>query len=75
MKILITGANGYLGQGIVKSILNHGHKVIVADLSTDFTISLRRAAILTIRRERGYSIYCMPVPALFMDQTRRCPTL
>lgn len=35
-EILVTGANGYLGQGIVKSILNHGHKVIAADLSTDF---------------------------------------
>ena len=34
MKILVTGANGYLGQGIVKSVLNLGHEVI----ATDFTI-------------------------------------
>ena len=28
MKILVTGANGYLGQGIVKHILDHGHTVV-----------------------------------------------
>lgn len=31
MKILVTGANGYLGQGIVKQILNNGHQVIATD--------------------------------------------
>lgn len=35
MKILVTGANGYLGQGIVKSLLNFGHEVI----ATDFIIN------------------------------------
>lgn len=35
MRILITGANGYLGQGIVKHILNNGHEVIAADFRTD----------------------------------------
>lgn len=33
MKILVTGANGYLGQGIVKHILDLGHQVIAADFS------------------------------------------
>lgn len=34
MKILVTGANGYLGQGIVKNILlNHGHEVVATDFS------------------------------------------
>ena len=32
MKVLITGANGYLGQGIVKSVLARGHQVIATDL-------------------------------------------
>lgn len=32
MRILITGANGYLGQGIVKKILNRGFEVIAMDL-------------------------------------------
>lgn len=35
MKILVTGANGYLGQGIVKSILDRGNEVIAADFKTD----------------------------------------
>ena len=35
MKILVTGANGYLGQGIVKHILDYGHEVIAADYSVD----------------------------------------
>lgn len=33
MKILVTGANGYLGQGIVKNILILGHEVIATDLN------------------------------------------
>lgn len=36
MKILVTGANGYLGQGIVKSILNHGHDVVATDFSVEY---------------------------------------
>ena len=35
MKILVTGANGYLGQGIVTHILNHGHKVVATDFVVD----------------------------------------
>ena len=35
MKILVTGANGYLGQGVVKHLLNSGHHVIAADFNVD----------------------------------------
>ena len=35
MKILVTGANGYLGQGIVKHILDAGFEVIAVDFSVD----------------------------------------
>ena len=35
MKILVTGANGYLGQGIVKHILDSGNDVIAADFAVD----------------------------------------
>ena len=31
MKILVTGANGYLGQGIVKALLDKGQEVIATD--------------------------------------------
>ena len=36
MKILVTGANGYLGQGIVRHILDCGHDVIAADFKVDY---------------------------------------
>jgi len=35
MKILVTGANGYLGQGIVKHILDCGNQVVATDFSTE----------------------------------------
>lgn len=35
MKILVTGANGYLGQGIVRQLLDDGQEVIAADFSID----------------------------------------
>ena len=35
MRILVTGANGYLGQGIVKHILDLGNKVVAADYAVD----------------------------------------
>lgn len=44
MKILVTGANGYLGQGIVNSILDSGNEVIVCDFKTDH-IDARAKAI------------------------------
>lgn len=34
MKILVTGANGYLGQGIVKAIIDYGNEVIATDFKT-----------------------------------------
>ena len=33
MKILVTGANGYLGQGIVKKLLNDGNDVVATDVN------------------------------------------
>lgn len=35
MKVLVTGANGYLGQGIVKHLLDNGNEVVAADFRTD----------------------------------------
>lgn len=35
MKILVTGANGYLGQGIVKHILDCGNQVTAVDFKTE----------------------------------------
>ena len=36
MKILVTGANGYLGQGIVRHILDCGNEVVATDFKADF---------------------------------------
>lgn len=35
MKILVTGANGYLGRGIVKTLLDDGNAVVATDLKLD----------------------------------------
>lgn len=35
MKILVTGANGYLGQGIVKHLLENGINVVATDIKDD----------------------------------------
>lgn len=36
MKVLVTGANGYLGQGIVKHLLDYGHYVVATDFNVEF---------------------------------------
>ena len=35
MKILVTGANGYLGKGVVKQLLDDGAEVVATDLNTN----------------------------------------
>lgn len=35
MRILVTGANGYLGVGIVKALLDLGHQVVATDLTVE----------------------------------------
>ena len=35
MKILVTGANGYLGQGIIKAILDNGNEVVATGFKTN----------------------------------------
>lgn len=35
MRVLVTGANGYLGQGIVKHLIDKGHFVIASDIRVD----------------------------------------
>lgn len=35
MKVLVTGANGYLGSGIVKAILDNGNEVVAVDINVN----------------------------------------
>lgn len=35
MRVLVTGANGYLGRGIIDELLALGNEVIATDLSCD----------------------------------------
>ena len=35
MKILITGANGYIGRHVVKILLDQGHQVVACDINTN----------------------------------------
>lgn len=42
MKILVTGANGYIGLHIVKTLLDKGIQVIACDLNTDEVDKTRR---------------------------------
>ena len=43
MKILVTGANGYLGQGIVKALCDKGADVVAADFSVEHVDSRANA--------------------------------
>lgn len=45
MKVLVTGANGYLGQGIVRHLLDLGHQVVATGRHTDLIDG--RAEIVT----------------------------
>ena len=35
MKVLVTGANGYIGQGVVKHLLDNGNDVIATDFALE----------------------------------------
>lgn len=53
MKILVTGANGYLGQGIVKSILDDGNEVIASDFKTDYIDSRAKVVACNLFEENN----------------------
>lgn len=48
MKILVTGANGYLGQGIVKQLLDNGHAVVATDIDVQYVDSRAEAVCADI---------------------------
>ena len=61
LKILETGANGYLGQGIVRSILNNGHCVVATDFNTQFVDErAERIACNLFEVDNPYSFFGEP---------------
>lgn len=61
MKILVTGANGYIGQGVVKKLLDNGHHVIAADFSEnniDGRASVKTCDIFSL--EEPYEFFEQP---------------
>lgn len=61
MKILVTGANGYLGQGIVKNLVDSGCYVIATDFHDDYID--KRATIIKcdlFREEEPYEYFDSP---------------
>ncbi len=67
LKILVTGANGYLGKGVVKQLLNDGMDVIATDFKDDLID--KRAEIKTadlFRIEDPYQYFSCPEVLLHM---------
>ena len=59
MKILVTGANGYLGQGIVKALLDRGNNVIATDFATyHIDDRAQKVACDLFEIENPYSFFC-----------------
>lgn len=61
MKILVTGANGYLGAGIVKSLLEMGHNVVATDFFAEHID--KRAEVFTcdvLAQENPYEAFGAP---------------
>lgn len=62
MKILVTGANGYLGQGVVKALLDNGHSVVAADFKTNYVDRFDQEI-------RNVLEYCSSVPAAETEES------
>ena len=43
MKILVTGANGFMGHGIIKELSESGNEIVVSDF-TDFTYGYKNVS-------------------------------
>lgn len=67
MKILVTGANGYLGQGVVKQLIDDGNEVVATDFSDEHID--KRARIITgdlFEIENPYEYFEKPEIVLHM---------
>ena len=61
MKILVTGANGYLGQGIVKELVKKGHTVLATDFNLDnVTCDVQKFPCNVFEIEKPYEYFGEP---------------
>ncbi len=61
MKILVTGANGYLGRGIVDRLLYYGDEVVAADIAiSNVNVGANRIACDLFEIEDPYSYFGRP---------------
>lgn len=60
MRILVTGANGYLGQGVVKQLLDDGHEVIATDYGDE---NIDKRAII-----KCVDIFIQDEPYIYFNQ-------
>lgn len=67
MKILVTGANGYLGQGVVKALLDRGQEVIATDFKIDnIDVRARKIKGNLFENQNPYEYYDKPDIVLHM---------
>lgn len=69
MKILVTGANGYLGQGVVKALADMGADVIACDFSCDNVVeaqNIEKVEIDLFGLEKPYDYFGQPDAVLHM---------
>ena len=67
MKVLVTGANGYLGQGVVKELLDKGHEVVAVDMATqNIDDRAEKKAVNLFEIEDPYKFFGQPDVLLHM---------
>lgn len=75
MKVLLTGAAGFIGRATAEALLKAGHQVVAVDNLNDYyAVSLKHARLATLREQPGLQFYPLDVvdwpalDALFAEQ-------
>lgn len=75
MKVLLTGAAGFIGRATAEALLKDGHQVVAVDNLNDYyAVSLKHARLATLREQPGLQFYPLDVAdwpaldALFAEQ-------